>query len=131
MAEIARIQLEHGLVSVEIGGEFDLADAERSEQAIASALEDADSGLLLDLSDCEFIDSTGIHALIQADRRAREAGLRIAIAGSGPQVRRVFDLTGLAEHLSIFSERDAAVRFLVDSRRGQASPNRPRNRERK
>jgi anti-sigma B factor antagonist len=115
MAEIARIPLERGLVSVEIAGEFDFADAERSGEAIAAALGDAESGLLLDLSDCEFIDSTGIHALIQADRRAREAGLRIAIAGSGPQVRLVFDVTGLAEHLPIFSARDAAIQSLVDS----------------
>ena len=53
----------------------------------------------LDLRELEFIDSTGLHMLIQADKRARASGGRVMIVQGTPQVRRVLELTRIAEHL--------------------------------
>lgn len=112
MAEIMHTPLEDGVVCVEINGEFDLADLPRAEDLLPAALNGATSALLLDLSRCEFIDSSGIRTLIGANGRAREAGLRFAIAGAEGHVRRVLELTGLADRLPMFNDRETALREL-------------------
>lgn len=113
MAELTRSSLEDGLVSVEIGGEFDISDTDEARDLIAGSMGGA--GLLLDLTPCVFIDSSGIRILIETFDRARESEMPLAIAGSGPQVWRLFELTGLLDALPIFSERDTAVRYLTET----------------
>jgi anti-anti-sigma factor len=113
VAELTRSSLEDGLVSVEIGGEFDISDADEARDLIIGSMGGA--GLLLDLTPCVFIDSSGIRVLIETFDRARESEMPLAIAGSGPQVWRIFELTGLLDALPIFSERDTAVRFLTET----------------
>jgi len=65
--------------TVELRGELDLAGVDRAREAIEQA-ERAESPLLvLDLSQLEFIDSTGIAVLLEAHRdfdREHGAGVR-------------------------------------------------------
>jgi anti-sigma B factor antagonist len=113
VAELRRTALDGGVVSIEIGGEFDLADADHASELIDASLDGPP--LLIDLSDCDFIDSTAIRILIQTHHRAREAAAPLAIAGSGPQVKRLFELTGLVDALPIFYDRDQALGHLAES----------------
>jgi len=112
MAELVRTPLQDGLVSLEINGEFDLADLAQAQDLIPAALDAAASGFLLDLSDCDFIDSSGVRTLLETNARAREAGLRFAIASSNGPVRRVLELTGLFDALPVFDDRSAALQSL-------------------
>ena len=70
--------------------------------------------IVLDLSDVTFIDSTGIGLLVKTSRRWAAGRLRlIPVEG---QVRRVFELTGVAEYLEFVTESpDAARRQAVAS----------------
>lgn len=112
MAEIERVMIEDEIVSVVIKGEFDSADEARAELAVDFVLGLEIPAMLMDLSECEFIDSTGLRTLIRSHERARRAGTPVAIVGSGPQVRRVFELTGVGKRLAIFDERDEALESL-------------------
>jgi anti-anti-sigma factor len=116
VAEFNRIPLGDGLVGIEVIGEFDLADLPSVEDLIDGSADGSSGGLLVDLSRCGFIDSSGIRTLLETDRNARAAGGRVAIASLGPAVRRVFELTGLVDQLSVFDDRDAALRWLADPR---------------
>ena len=111
MAELTAIELEHGRVSVEVNGEFDLADEQRAQGLVDAALESS-NGLLIDLSDCTFIDSIGLRLLLRTYRRAEGKSLPFAIAGSGPEVHKVLDITGLRETLPIYRERLEALRAI-------------------
>jgi anti-sigma B factor antagonist len=51
--------------------------------------------VVVDLAAVTFLDSTGLGVLVGAKKRARAAGGRIVVAGAGPNVFRVFALTGL------------------------------------
>ena len=53
--------------------------------------------LVLDLRRLSFIDSTGLHVLIRANRRAKEGQLRL-LRGSR-RIHRVFELTGTDKRL--------------------------------
>src|SRR5436190_21318879 len=57
-------------------GELDIASTESLEQELATFEDDAGGTLVLDLRRVEFMDSTGLRAVIAADERARSAGRR-------------------------------------------------------
>lgn len=59
--------------------------------------------VILDLSCLDFIDSAGMHAVIELHRRSQQQHTRLVIFPGGPQVQRSFELTGLAEILPLFS----------------------------
>jgi anti-sigma B factor antagonist len=111
VAELTRTLADDGVVIIEIGGEFDLEDAEQAWDLIADSIDG--QPLVLDLERCDFMDSSGVRVLIQAHDRTRQSGTPFAVAGSGPQVRRLFELTGLIDALPIFDERETALRHLA------------------
>ena len=51
--------------------------------------------IVVDLGSCEFIDSSGLGALIAGLKTARQAGGDLRIAGVGPQIATVLRLTNL------------------------------------
>jgi anti-sigma B factor antagonist len=91
-------------------GEIDLVTAQRLEQAADDALDQGTHDLWIDLSDVEFIDSTGIHALLQVRSRVEALNRRLAIICPVGPIRRAFGLTGLDEALPLYTSRDEAHR---------------------
>jgi anti-sigma B factor antagonist len=51
--------------------------------------------IVVDLASCEFVDSSGLGALIAGLKTARQAGGDLRIAGVGPQIATVLRLTNL------------------------------------
>jgi anti-sigma B factor antagonist len=91
---------EEGHWRLVLSGELDLASAERLEEAIHRAEEVPGRSLVLDLSDLRFIDSTGLHVLLQAHARSRKNGRRLSVRKSKHEaVIRLLDLTSTAEIL--------------------------------
>ena len=72
-------------------GELDLASTEEFQAAFLTYL-DGQSELVIDLSELQFIDSSGIRAMIDVARRAAPRAVRLR--SPHPNVRRVFELTG-------------------------------------
>jgi anti-sigma B factor antagonist len=87
------VQRDDELATIMVSGELDLATVPQLSAAVA---EHDDAGLLvLDLTAVTFIDSTGVRALIEADRSCARSGSRLAmLAGDGP-VRRLLGLCKL------------------------------------
>jgi anti-anti-sigma factor len=84
-------ELEFGLRPgvLAVRGAIDLALAGQLRSAIDVA---ADEGrVLLDLSECTFMDSTGVHAI----ERATATGLRVEVHGARRPVRSVLRITGI------------------------------------
>jgi anti-sigma B factor antagonist len=95
--------------TVTVYGELDLLSAPALEQALAPLLESDTEQIIVDLRGLEFMDSTGLHVLIQAHQRMHEAGRRLVLVRASPNVQRLFDLTGLNEGLTIVDSPDAAL----------------------
>jgi anti-anti-sigma factor len=93
------------VATVVVSGELDLATAPRLSAAVA---EHGDAKLLvLDMTPTTFIDSTGVRALLRADRRAVGSGSRLVVVASDGAVRRVLELCGLDGRLTVVSDRPA------------------------
>jgi len=97
------IELEPAADAVIVGlrGELDLASAGAFEQALRQA--EASAGrLVVDLSGLGFIDSTGIHVLLEAQRRS---GGRLSLRRGPDEVQRVLELTRVADCFAFEDER--------------------------
>lgn len=96
-----------------VTGELDLHTAPQLEER----LENVEGRLLVDLSNCEFIDSTGIGLLVRTWQRL-DADLdgddtcRFALCGLGNQVQRLLEITGLESSLRTYAARDEALAEL-------------------
>lgn len=96
-----------GLSHVVLSGEFDLAGVVRFEDTLAAIEAETPKAIVIDLSELEFMDSSGLRALVNADGRAQRAGRRLAIVPGPPQVRRVFEITQLDGRLDLVDDPSA------------------------
>lgn len=88
-----------GATVIAVAGELDAASTARLAAPLAEAAAAGD-GVVLDLAACEFLDSTGLHAIIdaRAATRDRGAGFVLRCVPGGP-VARVIEvaLPGMIE----------------------------------
>ena len=93
------------VVRVALSGELDMSTAASVEERLMELEQGASlEGVVLDLRDVRFIDSTGLSLLINADRRARRAGWRVTIVSGSGAPRRILDTTGLKARLDIVEQ---------------------------
>lgn len=93
------------LAVVKVTGELDLSNAE--ELTAAMAREALEAGLIVDLAELSFMDSSGLRVLMLA---ASDRGARLAlVAEPDSPVRRVLDLAGLTDRIATFPARGAAA----------------------
>ena len=102
---------------MEIHGELDLSTATQLEGPLEDATQAEDAAVLIDLADCDFIDSTGIALIVRAwqriDATAGNGGKGgLVLCCQNEQVRRVLEVTGLEHSLRVFPTREAAVAAL-------------------
>ena len=84
-----------GEAIVAVAGEVDLATGPELEQALVEAAR-GDSQLVVDLSACTFLSSTGLRALLQAERARGEGSKRIVVVAPDAQIRKVLEIAGVA-----------------------------------
>lgn len=90
-----------------LSGEVDLSNAADLQRLLCDLVERAP--VVVDLSSLDFLDSTGLSALIVARRRADERGTRLVLAGARGVVRKVLEITKLDRHLGSHDDVPAAV----------------------
>ena len=91
---------------VTVRGELDLYTAPEFERALG--LNGAANGrVVVDLTDCTFIDSTGLGILIAADRHSGGNGL--LIVARGHEVLRAFEVSGLDGPLTLHPTVESAL----------------------
>jgi len=102
----AVVQL-NGSVVVRLGGELDLYNADDVRAALAQAIDSSPERVVVDMAEVEFVDSTALGVLIEANSKLRPDGLRLA----APQVstRRTLQVSGLDRHLPVHDSVDDAL----------------------
>ena len=115
--EATAAQLDDGVRVVAVRGELDLSTAVDLEQPLEDAISSGDASVLIDLSECEFIDSTGIALIVRAWQRLDKAADgdgngRVVLCSANEQVRRVLEITGLELSIPIHSTKDEALAAL-------------------
>lgn len=108
--EVTTERAADGAVVVKVVGELDLSTHEQLRDPLVAAAE-GDSPVVVDLSECEFIDSSGIRALLVGHEAlaGNGSGGRLAVAGPQPQVQRVLEMTGLGEAIPVHESVEKAL----------------------
>lgn len=102
--------------TVSVAGELDQSTAPELRTALTDALGgDNEAGVLVDLSDCNFIDSTGLSLLVEAKRRLAEDHRRFGVCCADADVRRLLELTGIDQAVNLFNTRAEAQAALSNS----------------
>ncbi len=96
---------------VAVRGELDMSTAPELEAVLRRAIAEPEGSVVLDLTDCEFIDSTGI-ALIVNTWQNVDGEERLVLCCGNHQVRRLLRLTGVESTISMHEERAAALAEL-------------------
>lgn len=89
-----------GVVVLKPEGRLNMVAAPAVREAVASIVDSGRSKVAVDLSGVEFIDSSGLGALISGLKTTRQAGGDLRIAGANDQVKLVLSLTNLERVLT-------------------------------
>lgn len=87
---------------VRAAGELDVAAALELEQILREAV--GARLLVVDLRNLTFIDSSGVHVIVDACVRVDRGPCRVVVIQGSPQVQSVFALTGLDQLIDIVAD---------------------------
>ena len=105
--------LDAGRYELKLAGRI-YADAAPQLKDHLLSLADKDLvGLLVDASQLEQIDSSGLNVFVSLLKQIRPAGGKIAFYGLNANLKRVFEITKLATVMSVADERGAALGSLA------------------
>ncbi len=112
--DLVEVQIEErrgaDVVVARLTGELDISGAESTGQRIAEAVPSSARGVVVDMSELEFIDSSGISMLFALARRvgSRRQELRV-VAPAGKPVARVLDIVEFEKAAPVHADVDSAV----------------------
>jgi anti-sigma B factor antagonist len=80
--------------TLRLAGELDLTSAEELHTVVSRLAPDA-TEIVLDMSELTFMDSTGVYLILSFRELCQRSRCHLVLTSLAPQVRRLFDLTGL------------------------------------
>jgi anti-sigma B factor antagonist len=89
------VELTRGVPVVVAAEEIDITNAEELRAALLQAAAHGRGAFVVDMTRTRFCDSAGIHALVDAHKRARDEGGQVLLAISGTAVARILEITGV------------------------------------
>jgi len=89
-------------------GQLNMVGASTLRKQLQEIVDNGGNRIVVDLSTTEFIDSSGLGALISGLKMARQAGGDLRITATPPQVCTVLELTNLNRVLPTYDSADTA-----------------------
>jgi anti-anti-sigma factor len=101
---LRRLEIERSAdsrgIELRLTGELDLETTPALDEQLREIDGEHPVRLLVDLGGVEFMDSTGLAAILRAQRSAASNGHVLCLRRATGQVARLFDLTGMTERLT-------------------------------
>jgi anti-sigma B factor antagonist len=88
---IDELWVGQGAAVLRLAGDIDLATVDQFREALAALVERHLNDIVIDATGVTFMDSTGLHALVEGKRLIHERGTNIVLVASSP-VRRILEL---------------------------------------
>ncbi len=92
-----------------LSGTLDIATSPSLRAALMEAAERDKHEIIVDLSQLEFLDSTGLGALIGAHKRAADHDGSVRLVAQEGQILRLLRITGLLDVFSVYPSVEAAL----------------------
>ena len=84
-----------------LNGELDLSTANKLKDNLYKSVEEKLSDVVIDMTNLEYIDSTGIGVLVGLMKKLRTQGKDIKISNAKDNVKRIFKITGIDQIISM------------------------------
>ena len=105
-----------GAPGVAVRGEVDVSAVAALTEALDAAIRDSEGAFVIDLCDVEFLDSSGLSALLRARALLARDERQLAVVCPPGPVRRLFDVVGIGDLLVVMETREEAASALVPPR---------------
>ena len=126
MEDLVGVEIEQRddqVVVARLTGELDISAAERTGKRIAEAVPSSARGLVVDMSDLEFMDSSGVSMLFSLARQvgSHRQQLRV-VAPPGRPVSRVLQIVEFDRAAPVDADVDSAVAEIATPPASQPPP---------
>ena len=96
-----------------LSGELDLRNVPEVRRAIRGLIDEGQVHFIINLTDLEFIDSSGLGVLVGGLARVREKEGTIKLACNNRRILRVFEMTRLTQLFDIYDSEETAAQDLL------------------
>ena len=93
------VEAQRDTVTIAPKGELDLATIGQLQRELGRLIDAPPTRIVIDLRGVEFLDSTGLHALLTAHAQAHQDNWELTIIPGPRAVQRIFELTGTIDRL--------------------------------
>ena len=110
---VINVRNEGTVPIIDLSGEVDAYTSARFREAMVDLIETGAANLIVSMMKVEYIDSSGLGALVGGLKRSTERGGRIVIVCDNPQIRKVFEITGLEKVFPLYAVEADAVKVMA------------------
>ncbi|MDE2762050.1 MAG: STAS domain-containing protein [Gemmatimonadota bacterium] len=100
-------------VVFEVDGQLIVGNRHELKRRMLAALADGTRGFVIDFSRTEYIDSSGLGALVSLSKEVRAEGGELRLASLDEDLRTLFELTGLDTFFRISDDAEEARRTIT------------------
>lgn len=97
---------------VDLNGEIDVYTSPKVKETIGGLIDQGHYTLVINLENVRYIDSTGLGVLIGGLKRVREHSGTVNLVCTNPQIKKIFDITGLVKIFGIYDSEASACENL-------------------
>ena len=99
---------------IDVEGEMDLYNAYKLKELSISLLEKKASRFIINLQDVDYMDSSGIGALIFICSTIKKQNLKLALTNIHGSVKKVIELTKLTSYFPISATMEDALKLVQE-----------------
>src|SRR5881394_282395 len=110
--DLSEDELDDETVVLRVAGQIHATTAPEFSERLNDAIATGKTGVILDLTGVEFIDSTGLSVLLNGLRRVTRVRGSMVLACANPTVLRLFEITKLDSTFEILPSCDEAIERL-------------------
>ena len=110
---VINVRRDAAVPIIDLAGEVDAYTSARFREAMVDLIENGAASLIVSMMKVEYIDSSGLGALVGGLKRSSEHGGRIVIVCNNPQIRKVFEITGLEKVFPLYDAEEDALKVFA------------------
>jgi anti-sigma B factor antagonist len=107
-----KIRKNEQIYIIDVQGEMDLYNSFKLKELLMKMIEKKIEFFIINMDDVEYIDSSGIGALIYITSTVKKMSLKLAITNVHGSVKKVIELTKLTSFFPITTSLDEAVKLM-------------------
>ena len=105
----ARVRHQYGTAVIDLNGEINALGSEALNAAYAEAERENPAIVLLNFSEVDYINSTGIALIVGLLAKARASHRRLVVCGLSEHYIEIFQITRLSDFMTMFPNEESAL----------------------